>query len=42
MSAMSNDSDPSGASFRERHALKVLGSIMVAMFALVIVAQVAC
>ena len=28
--------------FRERHALKVMGAIMAAMFALVIIAQVAC
>ena len=28
--------------WRERHALKVLGAIMVAMFALVIVVQVGC
>jgi hypothetical protein len=28
--------------FRERHALKVMGVIMAAMFALVIIAQVAC
>lgn len=29
-------------SFRERHALKVMGTIMAAMFALVLVAQVGC
>jgi len=29
-------------SWRERHALKILGSIMAAMFAAVIVAQVGC
>ena len=28
--------------WRERHALKLLGAVMVAMFATVIVAQVAC
>lgn len=28
--------------FRERHALKVLGVIMASMFALVVIAQVAC
>ena len=28
--------------FREKHALKVMGVIMAAMFALVIIAQVAC
>ena len=28
--------------FRERHALKVLGAVMIAMFATVIIAQVAC
>ncbi len=30
------------ATFRERHALKVLGAIMAAMFALVITVQVGC
>lgn len=30
------------ADFRHRHGLKILGTIMVAMFALVIVTQVAC
>lgn len=40
---MSNEDPPvPPTTFRERHALKVLGTIMVAMFALVIVAQVAC
>jgi len=29
-------------SFRERHALKILGVIMVTMFTIVIVAQVGC
>jgi hypothetical protein len=29
-------------SWRERHALKVLGAVMAAMFATVIIAQVAC
>jgi hypothetical protein len=29
-------------SFRERHALKILGAIMVLMFATVILVQVAC
>lgn len=29
-------------SFRERHALKILGAIMVIMFATVILVQVAC
>jgi surface antigen len=33
-------SDPQ--SWRERHALKVLGAVMAAMFATVIIAQVAC
>jgi hypothetical protein len=28
--------------WRERHALKVLGAVMIAMFATVIIAQVAC
>jgi hypothetical protein len=28
--------------WRERHALKLLGGVMVAMFATVIIAQVAC
>jgi hypothetical protein len=28
--------------WRERHALKLLGAVMVAMFATVIIAQVAC
>jgi hypothetical protein len=28
--------------FRERHALKVMGAIMATMFALVVIAQVAC
>ena len=28
--------------FREKHALKVMGAIMAAMFALVVAAQVAC
>ena len=28
--------------WRERHALKLLGTVMVAMFATVIIAQVAC
>jgi hypothetical protein len=28
--------------WRERHALKVLGAIMASMFALVVIAQVAC
>jgi hypothetical protein len=31
-----------GQSFRERHALKVMGAVMVAMFATVIIAQVGC
>jgi hypothetical protein len=31
-----------GQSFRERHALKVMGVVMIAMFAAVIVAQVGC
>ena len=30
------------ATWRERHALKVLGGVMVTMFATVIIAQVAC
>ena len=29
-------------SWRERHALKILGAVMAAMFAAVIVAQVGC
>lgn len=29
-------------SWRERHALKLLGAVMAAMFATVIIAQVAC
>lgn len=31
-----------GQSFRERHALKVMGVVMLAMFATVIIAQVGC
>ena len=41
------DASESGArigprTFRERHALKVMGGIMAAMFATVIIAQVGC
>lgn len=39
---MSEDSNPNAQDFRNRHGLKVLGVIMVAMFSLVIVAQVGC
>ncbi len=33
---------PQPSTFRDRHALKVLGAIMAAMFALVIAVQVGC
>jgi len=33
---------PRAQGFRERHALKILGAIMVTMFATVIAVQVAC
>ena len=41
------DTETAGAherpkTWRERHALKVLGAIMASMFALVVIAQVAC
>jgi hypothetical protein len=52
MSMQTRDSDSDGDSeterherpktFREKHALKVMGVIMAAMFALVVAVQVAC
>lgn len=48
-SARRNDTDssesqhrPGPQSFGQRHALKIMGVIMAAMFATVIIAQVAC
>lgn len=48
-SAHHDDTDPSESqrrpgpqSFGQRHALKIMGVIMAAMFATVIIAQVAC
>jgi len=39
---MFDESNPAPQDFRNRHGLKVLGVLMVAMFSLVIVAQVGC
>ena len=33
---------PRGQTWRERHALKIMGVVMAAMFATVIIAQVSC
>lgn len=37
-----DDRGPTPQTFRERHALKVMGVIMAAMFATVIIAQMEC
>jgi hypothetical protein len=40
--APDDDIRPAPQTFRERHALKVMGGIMVAMFATVLIAQMGC